>query len=187
MADTQRSYAEIIALLNVTGGDPMPASLMRDIMHSLQPTFGSLYVTSSAETVIAVQDTFVKVAGTTALSNPSNVHKMDMPANNRLRYTGVSPRHMHIACSIMMTSELNNQVTRWRLYHYDASEASGATLVHSEVQRKVGTATDIGSTALHADVVMEENDYLELHVANGTGTGNITCDLMYLFALGMLV
>lgn len=110
-----------------------------------------------------------------------------MPASNRLRYIGADSRHMHIAVSIMMTAATNNQITRWRVAHYDDSGTSLTTNVASEVQRKVGTATDIGSTALHADLMMDQNDYLELHVANGTGTSNITCDLMYLFALGMLM
>ena len=194
----QRSYTQLLDRIRegqswedwaadyvvATGANVVPLGLLRDVLASLKPPFGSMYVSSSAETTIATKDVFVKVAGTTAAVNLMN---FDMPSDNRLRYLGSSPRHMHVACSIGMTAAANNQITHWRIIHYDASEDSTTQLVHSDVQRKVGTATDIGSTALHCDVMMGENDYLELWVSNGTGTANITCDYMYMFALGMII
>ena len=111
----------------------------------------------------------------------------DMPANNRIRYTGTNRIHAHIACSLSMTTASNNQVLSFRVYKYDDSGASGATLVHTNTQRKVGTGSDVGSTALHGDCLLDTNDYLEVHVKNATSTDTVTLEDMYLFVLGVKV
>lgn len=147
---------------------------------------GAMYVTTPAATTPGDTTNYFKVLGTTALnSTESVVNNLDMPANNRLRYTGTETIHAHIAVTISVTTANSNQVLEFRVYKYDDSAGTGATLVHSNVAQKNGSGTDVTSTALHADCLLNTNDYLELHVKNGTSTGNVTVDDMYFSVLGV--
>lgn len=146
---------------------------------------GAIYVSTPADTTPDNTSDYKKCEGVTSLNNSESVVMgFDMPANNRLRYTGTAPIHAHIAVTISMTTGSNNQVTSFRLYKYDDSGASGATLVHTTTQHKVGTGSDVGSTALHGDCVLNTNDYLEVWVRNETSVATVTLQEMYMFALG---
>jgi len=149
-------------------------------------SMGALYLTSSAATVIGDTTNFFKALGTTSLnSSESVVQGFDMPANNRLRYTGTETVHTQIAVSTSFTTASNNQFIELAVYFYDDSAGSGSILTHSTISRKVSTGADVGSTSLNADVVMDENDYLELHMKNTTGTVNVTLTHLYLYGLGV--
>ena len=183
MVDTARSQSAILTLMadNTTGD--ISAQDMRDFVVSTTPGHGSFSVTSSAETTISATGAYVKAAGTTTLV--SGASNFDMPANNRLRYTGSPDVHVLIDSTISMTCAGNSKIIALKLYHYDDSAASGAVIDSSEVQRKIGTGADIGAAALSGDIVMATNDYLEVHVANLTDTNNATTDLIYLRASGL--
>jgi len=151
---------------------------------SLQPPMGGMYFSSAVETVIATVDTWTKSLGTTT---STGLTSFTMPTNNRLLFTGVSPRHMHIACSMSMIAAGNNKVLEFGIYHWDASAGSGSMVESSKLQRKVGTGLDVGALALHCDVLLDENDFLEMHVMNTTDAVNLTLTHAYLFAMGMIV
>jgi len=147
---------------------------------------GAIYVTTPADTTPDDTVNYKKCEGVTSLNNSESVvMDFDMPANNRLRYTGTAPIHAHIAVSLSVTTGSNNQVTSFRVYKYDDSGASGATLVHTTTQRKAGTMSDVSSTAMHGDCVLNTNDYLEVWVKNETSVATVTLQEMYMFALGM--
>lgn len=186
MADTVRTLTDLLTNLfqdgQATGS--IVAQRMRDLLVSVAPSHGSFYVSSAAATVVAVAGTYTKVLGTTTLNPNSDL--VDMPANNRLRYTGAAAKHFGIDCSFSVTSPSSNQVMGVRIWHYDDSAGSGAYLDFSEIRRKIGTGTDIGAASCHADVEMETNDYVELHLTNYTGTNNIQLDYMYMRMFGFL-
>lgn len=183
MVDTPRLVTDLQALLaDNTIGAISPQDL-RDMLVSLVVPYGSLYFTTPAPTTpeAGVQ---IKALGTTTAVNLSG---FDMPANNRLRYTGPVTRHAHIACSLSLTMAGNNEIAGLSIFHFDASAGSGAVLDHSHVERFISTGADIGSTALHADVMMDTNDYIELWVENHSNTSAITIVRGYLFVMGMTV
>jgi hypothetical protein len=182
MADTRRSKAALAALLadNTTGA--ISPQDIRDFLESAAPPFGSMYISTAADTSISQTSTYTKVAGTTTLTNADG---FDMPANNRLRYTGAPDVHVHVAVTISMTTTGSNQVIFFRVGKNGSAVITDA--VASTVARKVGTGADIGSTALHFDTMMSNGDYIELFVANDTSATNAQVDYMYFFALGMLV
>ena len=182
MTDTPRSVADLQVLLaDNTVGAISPQDL-RDLLASVVQPYGSLHFTTPAPTTPA--GAALKALGTTTSVNLSG---FDMPVSNRLRYTGSVTRHAHIACSVSFTMGGNNKVAGLYIYHFDASADSGAVLDHSHIERFVGTGADIGSTALHADVMMDINDYLEIWVENHTDNAAITIEKGYLFVLGMTV
>ena len=187
MADTQRSLNELLTILFPDGqpDDSITAQDIRDAIVSIgQWPFGSIFTLTPIETEISSAGAYVKGLCQTQINN---VRNFDMPADNRLRYIGLIPFHMHIACSISMTSAGNNLKASFKLFHWDDSASAGAVIDGSRVNRFIGTGADEGSTALHWDVLMETNDYLEMHIANLTNTDNITLENLYLFATGMPV
>lgn len=186
MADTQRTIAALLNLFrdNQSDGSISEQDLRDAILSIAQVPFGGMYTLNAVETIISTQGVYTKSLGTTQISS---VRAMDMAANNRLRYTGVIPYHFHISVSLSMTSAGNNKLASFRLLHHDDSEGTDTTIVGSQVNRFMSTGADEGSTALHWDIILENNDWLELHVANLTDTSNITVTNFYVFAMGMLV
>lgn len=188
MADTQRSKAYVLASLFQDGqsGGAITANDVRDFAESLAPPFMGVYISSSASTTISVQSTPVKVAGTTTVTNQSS--NMDTNStDNRIRYTGVSPRHMHIVaqCSVSLAAGTNQDIGI-HLWHWDDSASSGSFLPESEARTTIAS-TDVVQITSHGDVQMDTNDYLELWIGNHTNTNNLTVDFAYLFAAGMFM
>lgn len=182
MADTNRSLSALQALLaDNNAGDISPQDV-RDFLFSMKRPMGSYYITSASQTSISSQSTPVKAAGTTALSDNTVAYLFDMPANNRLRYTGTPDIHAHIAISTSMTTASNQKLVELSVYKNGTTQ-----LAHSIVRRFVSTGADVGSTALHADVMLSTNDYIELWVANETDDTNLTIQFLYVFAVGMFV
>ena len=173
MVDTQRDKAALAALFadNVSG-DISPQDL-RDFLESMHPSALSYYVSSSAETTIVTQSVYVKVAGTTTqVSARGFTH-----SNNRATYTGTPDIHVFITASVSMTAAGTNVITAWR------AAKNGTTIASSEVQRKVGTGTDIGALFIAAEADLSTNDYIEIFCANESDTTNMTADYMYVHVL----
>ena len=178
MADQERSLADLQALLaDNTQGLISPQDL-RDFLVSVVPPHGSFNRLVAAATTITTPGTYVKAAGTTVAG--ADLHHFDMPLDGRLRYIGAPNIHAHVAVSLSMTTAGVNNVVGMKM-------AKNGTVVDSSVvRRRVSTGTDIGAAALHGDVVLATNDYLELFVTNETDTDSVTIDELYFFAMGML-
>lgn len=179
---TTTASDDYLAIDGVTNGT------RKILWDSLEPshTIGSLYVTSTAATSPSDTTSYFKVAGTTTLNTTESVVVgLDMPANNRLRYTGTPKIHAQITASLSITTASNNQVISFRVYKYDASATSGATLVHSEIQSKTTTGSDVEAVTLHADCLLETNDYIEIHVRNITSASDITVEKLNLVVQGL--
>lgn len=186
MADTQRTKSALATLLaDNTSGAISPQDL-RDLMESLHFSFGSLYISTPAETSIANQNEWTKVAGTTT---DVNLHRFEgktaLAVDNRLKYTGAAMVHVHAVFNWSQTSASSNVEFDAAAYHYDDSAASGSILTHSIVRRKQGTGSDVGAAAAHFDVMMDTNDYVEMHVRNVTNDTNVTFQYAYMFIMGM--
>ena len=156
---------------------------MRDLIVSLKNPFGGLSFTTPAETAIAVAGTYYKAAGTTTVQ--PHVHLVDMPADNRLRYTGTVPKHFHIVLQASIEySTGTNLISGLQLWKYDNRAATGALVAHSEAKGVVD-GTEVAQLTSHADLMLDTNDYIELHVANFDGDNNVTVNLGYVFMVGM--
>lgn len=154
------------------------------VLSRLASPMAGLYISTPASTTIGSAGVYVKSAGTTTITNASAFMTADA-VNNRLKYTRPNlPRHFHVAAqaSIQIASGTNQDIGL-KIYHYDASAASGAVLDHSDA-RAIVPDTNIKQIAVFADVTMDENDYVELWVANHTATINCTLQYGYLFAAG---
>jgi hypothetical protein len=174
---TSRTNSELQTLFaDNTAGAISPQDL-RDFLDSVTPKYGSLYYSTPAATTIAVAGTYYKAAGTTTALN---LNEFTMPANNRLTYTGTTDVHLHIAYSLSCTCSGNTQVLGFSL------AKNGTNIAESKLTRKVGTGSDVGAVALHWDLTVSTNDYIELFVTNETSTATITIEQGYLFAMTMI-
>ena len=175
MADTQRSKSDILTLLaDNTSGAISPQDL-RDWLVSQNPGYGGLYISTSAETSIATVDTWTKVSGTTTATTVSNFTH----TTNRLTYSGAPDVHVHIAMSFSCTAAANNKIFEF------AIAKNGSVDDPSVLSRKIGTGADVGAVALHTDLMLSTNDYLEMYVKNTTDDTNVTFEQGYLFGLAM--
>ncbi len=178
MADTVRSIAELQALFaDNVAGDISPQDL-RDFLLSSAPAHGTISILSAAPTTIATPGTYVKMAGTTVLS--ADATGFDMSEDGRLRFIGVSPRHLHIAVTVAMSSSGPNNIIGLKV------AKNGVLLDNSITRRFLATGNDVGSTALHADIPAAANDYLEIFVTNETNTDTVTIEELYFYSMGML-
>ncbi len=180
MVDTQRSQATLLTSLFADGqaaGSITPQDV-RDAIISLSPPYGGLSFTIPAATTISTPGVMVKAAGTTAVTN---VRDFTTPGDNRLTFVGVSPRHMHIAMSLSFTTAGTND----RLSI--AIARNGSVLTPSKLTRFVGTGSDQASTASHADIILNVDDFLEIFVTNEDAAADVTVEQGYIFACGMLV
>ena len=177
MADVRKTHAQLTALLaDNSSGDISPQDI-RDMLESLVPAFGSFSLSAAVETSIATVSTPVKCAGTTtAHTTPRDFTH----TNGRLTYTGPTDQHLHVASTISFMTAGSNKVISFYL------AKNGSVIAGSKTSRKIGTGSDVGSIALHWDLMVSENDYVEIWVENETDNTNLTASTLYLFALGML-
>ena len=154
----------------------------------LNPMMG-LYISTPAATDMnpagEAAGTYFKAAGTSTVTGKSTSMSADS-TNNRIKYTGAGSRHFHIVAQATVgISSGTNQKIGIQVYKYDASGASGALLTHSEAQTTIA-GTNVEQITTHADAMLDQNDYLEIWVANHTSnTIDPTLQLGYMFAVGM--
>ncbi len=181
MTQTQRSVAEIYALLADNVTEDIGPTDHRDSLATWRMAHGQIYVPAAASApIIIINNTDYYEAIDPAWTLGADLHLFDESGGNgRLTYTGVADVVLHIACTISMSSGSNNQVTFWRI------GKNAVTDVASEVHRKILTGTDVGSTALHLIQSMVTGDYLSLWVRNTSGANNVTLEVANLEAVTM--
>lgn len=172
MAQTQNTVSGVWTLLaDNTTGAISPRDL-RDALETWRPRHGQIYVAAADSGDITISnsnDYFEATAMTWTLS--SGAHEFDeSDGNGRLTYTGAQDIMCHIACTISVTSTGSNQVIHWRI------GVSGTTNAASEVQRKIGTGADVGSTALHLIASLSTGDHVSLFARNATSATNVTLE-----------
>lgn len=101
--------------------------------------------------------------------------------NGKLKYTGITTKSFHIACTISMAPAGSNGT-----YVFELRKNGTTLLANSRLIQKFSSNNDIQSTALHAYITLDPNDYLELCVgAIGGGIGIMSIKTLNLFAMGM--
>jgi hypothetical protein len=129
-------------------------------------------------TNISSANTWVKAQGTTTAS-ALNYQFSNGGVNNRLVYTGPSEKMFHIACTLSVKATVSNSNLKAVIYK------NGVALTAGIVQTKMGSSSDIVSTAIHVAINLNTGDYLELWITNTIGSDDFTITEMNLFAMGM--
>ncbi len=168
MADTPRLIADLLTNLFQDGqseGSITPQDV-RDLIVSLVPAIGAIFFSTPVETIISTQSEKVLALGiTTLVTTP---HEIDMPQNNRIRYTGTIDKHFIVDVAISSISVGNNKNMEYQLFK------NGSPLIETLMSRAHGTGSAAGALALTTNVHMEPNDYIELFVSNESDDTNLT-------------
>jgi hypothetical protein len=175
VAETQRTITDLYTrLADQATGDISPEDV-RDIVETLRVDHVQMYLSSSAVTNVAVAGTFLKVAGTTALT-ADNRH-FSSPVSNRLQYDGAAKRLVYATANISFTSASPNKEMRFRW------ALGGVTIAASEI-RRYGASASVASCSCSVLSEMTTSQYLELFATNVTDTTDLTVTALNIVALG---
>lgn len=180
MSETQRTVAEIYALLvdNVSG-DISPQDL-RDAFESWRPAIGEIYVPGADSGAIAITDTtnYFEATGMTWTLSTAESRLFDQSAGNgRLTYLGVADAIIKVSLSLSVTAVGNNQLLHFRIGKNAATDDS------SERIRFVGTGADVGSSTTQLLSTVSTGDYVSVWARNETSTGNVGIEVANLQAI----
>ena len=134
---------------------------------------GKNTITSENLTVIGAGSTFYDL---NAIWTASELEHFDTPATNQLRHLGNNPREFKVICDFIIDGEQNNDLTL-RIAKYDAS--SGTTSTVYDQRRQVNALVggrDVAFFNINTHVVLDQNDYIYMRVANNSGNQNVTAE-----------
>jgi hypothetical protein len=181
MADTQRTIAALQTLFADQAAQGISPQDLRDFLVSAEPDRGELWFSTPAATTTSDTGTYYKAAGTTTLQTSPAAVNFDMPANNRLRYTGTPTRQFLVQANASQTTASGSVVIHYRL------AVDGTTVASSEIQRKQGTTpSDVGAFSIGTIVTLANGSYVELWLRNATSTTTVTVEAGNLLVWGGL-
>lgn len=167
MVDTQRTLVDLLTNLFQDGqadGSITPQDV-RDLIVSLIPSIGAIYFSTPVETVISTVSTKTLALGTTTAT--SDLHDIDMPQNNRIRYIGTVRKHFIIDVALSASTIGNNKVIEYQLCK------NGVPIPETLMTRAHPGAGNAGTVALTTNTHLDPNDYIELYVSNETDDTNL--------------
>ena len=123
---------------------------------------------NSTETTITVSGTAVKVAGTTT---EGSVTQRFTHTNNKLVFDGAITRNFLITATASLSSGNNNEIAL-------TVSKNGTLVSSSEVTATTNAGGRVESVAIQDIIELEEDDYIEMWVANDTGTSNVTVEYL---------
>lgn len=136
---------------------------------SSDAAIGTIYIDSGDESTNNLSlNTPVKANGTTTLINANDV---DMPANNRLRYTGSSTQTFFVSCNIAARVHTNQRQINYFIRKNGVDVPSVKTATHF---RDTNASTEKNSTTITGTVELTTNDYLELWIENTDDGADVT-------------
>ena len=175
MADVQRLQAAIIALYaNNTSGDISPQDL-RDLVVSIIPGWGGLYISTPVQTVIASGGTAVKMLGTTTAFDVQNFTH----SNNKLLYDGAPTSRFFVWANVTFDIATGTDTVSVQLFK-DGSLITGAE------SRSVNTAALPNTVSVMASVSLATNSYVEIYIENEDTTENIDTTQAQMFIIGLM-
>lgn len=137
-------------------------------------TGGVLEVTAEVETVINNVGVHEVIDGT---YTASNLQHYDNPQNGRLRHLGTDPTDYRVNLDIALESDANN-VLEVKIVKYDASADQFEDIYStSRIVNNYTGQRDVAIFNLSRNLILEQNDYVRLEVANLSGTANVTAEL----------
>ena len=177
MADVFRTRAELLSLLadNTTG--EISAQDLRDLVMSIVPAFGHIYLATPAATSIPSTGTWVKAAGTTAAGD---LYNFTSPTSNRLTLSASIPVRALILCSGSISAAAAAQQVRLRVGVKNSASAL------TEVVLDLTDANTSYAFSTHLVESLQPNDWVELFVANDTSTSSLTVDSLTLTIIGLM-
>jgi hypothetical protein len=182
MPDTQQTIADLLTIFADGQQDgSITAQDVRDLITTLRPSFGSMFVSTPAVTNIMTTGVYVKAAGTTGLAPGITARNFTQPGNNQLTYGGTVKIHGHATVAIAVSSAIGGKEIGVKVAQNDI------VINESEVTRVLGGAGEAAAVFVQAEVELDPTDFVNLHVANLTDNTDITVDAMNFHIVGMTI
>lgn len=141
---------------------------------------GSLTVTTEVVSTITTSGVFVDLLGA---YTSSDLQHFDEPANGQLRHLGESPREYKVIVDMLLDSTSNNEVDL-KVVVWD--DSASVFVDYKTVRRVINNlqgGRDVGFFNFIDNIILDQNDYVKLMVANIGATNNITAELSSEFIL----
>lgn len=133
---------------------------------------GTLYVSSSENTIIPSSNTPVKVAGTTTATE---LTRFTSPVSNRLVYDGTKTRTFIVTAAISVSGISGSHVYSFYIFK------NGAEITASRQRTKVSsTVGDVQIVTIVCTVTLSPGDYVELWTENNSSAGDLNVQNMTL-------
>ena len=184
MADTQRTYAQVLGLLADNLAGDISAQDIRDAFVSWRMPMGQIWLPDGSGVAIActTNTEWYEVNGSAWTSSSFGEGFDESAGEGRLTYVGTVPIMVHAAFSVSFTSSDTNAVVKWRL------GVDGTTQPAGEAQRLISSgATDVGSTALHLVTMMDPGQYLSAFAQCENNSKTVTPVVANVQAVGMVM
>ena len=135
---------------------------------------GSVGITAEAVTTINNAGVFEDIAATTWTT--ADLQHFDSPSPGQLRHIGVNPREYKVFASFTLDATANNELTL-RVTKWDNSASSFVTVLDQvrPVNSLIG-ARDVAFFNINVNTTLDQNDYIKMQVANGSGAGDVTAE-----------
>lgn len=136
---------------------------------------GQIGVTTEVVTPIAVDGTFVDLLAT--LWTSADLQHFDNPSGNQLRHLGSTPREYKVIADFALDSSANNTIAL-RVKRWDDSASANVTILTQtrQVNNLVG-GRDVAFFNININLILDQNDFVFLEVANIGATNNITAEV----------
>lgn len=141
---------------------------------------GRLQVSSQAITSIAASSTYYDFAGT---FTADNLEHFTSPSSGQLRHDGITPTQFMLIGSLTVEGGANDQLGV-KIVKWDNSAS-----VFVDIYTQLSTITsnigprDVTFISLYYPVMLDQNDYVKLQIANLSDTTNMTLETSSFFQL----
>lgn len=144
--------------------------------NGLSNTFvgGELTITVEVLTTIGSAGVFVDLLG---IYTPDDLQHFDEPANGQLRHLGTSPREYKVSGQIVIDGG-SNDVSALKVVIFRSATTSfedGKTI--TRVINNLQGGRDVAYFVLNDNIILNQNDYVKIQVANITDTTDVTAEL----------
>ena len=135
---------------------------------------GELNITAETDSVITTSGVFVDLAGT---YTASDLQHFDEPSNGHLRHLGNSPREYKISGQLVIDSAANDEVDLKVVIYRSATTSFEDGRTVRRVINALQGGRNVAYFILSDRIILNENDYVKLQVANVNATTDITAEI----------
>lgn len=135
---------------------------------------GELAISTEVLTSIASAGTFVTLAGTWTATD---LQHFDSPSNGQIRHLGDNPRDYKIIGDLVVDGGADDEL-EIRIRKFDSS-ASTTSTIGSQVRQVTNSLgfRDVAIFNFNKHLMLDQNDYVFLEIANNTDTINVTAEI----------
>lgn len=144
--------------------------------NGLPNTFEGGSIGVGTESVTTINTTGVFEDLEASVWDTLNLEHFDNPSGSQLRHLGNSPREYKIIADFTIESQSNNVLTL-RVRKFDDSAGTFSTVLdqNRQVNSLVG-GRDVAFFSININTELDQNDYIELQIANQSSTQNATAE-----------